>query len=219
MKNEIENLEKLMNEKNVEFRNFKLINSEEQKNQEGKSELILEGVACVFNNETILYKDATYELKEKIHPKAFENADMSDVIFNFNHCGRVYARTRNNSLKLTLKEDGLYVRIKLMGDDEGHIQLYRDIQNGLLDKMSFAFTVKKSEYEYDESKVGFISERRIITEIEKIYDVSVVDISAYDTTSISARRAFETVREERAAVSRSRAKNKLLLKLKLEGVN
>lgn len=219
MNNEIENVEKLMNEKNVEFRNFKLTNSEELKNQEGKSELILEGVACVFNNEAILYKDASYELKEKIHPEAFKNTDMSDVIFNFNHCGRVYARTRNNSLKLTLKEDGLYVRIKLMDNDEGHVQLYRDIQNGLLDKMSFAFTVKKSEYEYDEHEDGFINERRSITEIEKIYDVSVVDFPAYDTTSISARRAFETVREERATVSRSRAKNKLLLKLKLEGVN
>ena len=214
----IENIEKLMTEKNVEFRSFKINNVEERKNDDGELELVVEGVACVFNKETVLYHGKNYELKEVVDRSALNKADMSDVIFNYNHCGRVYARTRNKSLELSLKEDGLHMRAVLMAEDEGHKQLYRDIKSGLLDKMSFAFFVEKSEFNYVEDKSGYISETRTILEISRVLDVSVVDFPAYDTTSISARRALGAVSFEERAVSIRQAKNKLKLKLKLEGV-
>ena len=193
-----DNIEKLINDKDVQFRDFRLTAVEKRASEDGKEQLVVEGVPCNFDTETVLYKGRYYECREKVATGAFDECDMSDVIFNYNHCGRVYARTRNNSLALEVKEDGLHMRATLMPEDNGHAELYRDIQSGLIDKMSFAFHVKESSYEYTEREGEPTIELRTITEIDKLYDVSAVDIPAYDTTSISARGAFDAERERRA---------------------
>lgn len=202
MSNPKDNIEKLISEKEMQFRDFRLTNIETRKSEEGKDQLVVEGIACNFDTETVLYKSQYYECREKIASGVFDNCDMTDVIFNYNHCGRVYARTRNNSLTLSVESDGLHMRAILMPEDNGHAELYRDIQSGLIDKMSFAFHVNESSYEYIERADEPTIEIRTITEIDKLYDVSAVDIPAYDTTSISARRAFDAERERRAAESR-----------------
>lgn len=202
MSNPKDNIEKLIAEKEMQFRDFRLTKIETRSNEEEKEELVLEGIACTFDQETVLYKGKYYEWREKIASGAFDKCDMSDVIFNYNHCGRVYARTRNKSLELSVKDDGLHMRAILMPEDNGHAELYRDIQSGLIDKMSFAFHVKESSYEYIERADEPNIEIRTITEIDKLYDVSAVDIPAYDTTSISARGAFDAEREKRTAESR-----------------
>lgn len=196
-----DNIEKLISEKEVQFRDFKLTKIETRSKDDGKEELILEGIACSFDQETVIYSGKYYEYREKIAPTAFDNCDMTDVIFNYNHCGRVYARTRNKSLELSVKEDGLHMRAILMPEDNGHAELYRDVKSGLIDKMSFAFHVKEASYEYIERSEGPDVDIRTVTEIDKLYDVSAVDIPAYDTTSISARSAFEAEREKRKAES------------------
>ena len=202
MNNPKDNIENLIAEKEVQFRDFRLTKIETRSNEEEKQELVLEGIACTFDKETVLYKGKYYECREKIASGAFDNCDMTDVIFNFNHCGRVYARTRNKSLELSVKEDGLHMKAILMPEDNGHAELYRDIQSGLIDKMSFAFHVKESSFEYIERADEPTIEIRTVTEIDKLYDVSAVDIPAYDTTSISARGAFDAEREKREAESR-----------------
>ena len=146
MSNPKDNIEKLIAEKEMQFRDFRLINIETRKKDDGKDELIVEGVACQFDTETVLYKGKYYECREKIATGAFDTCDMTDVIFNYNHCGRVYARTRNKSLELSVEEDGLHMKAILMPEDNGHAELYRDIQSGLIDRMSFAFHVKESSY-------------------------------------------------------------------------
>lgn len=218
MDKEKENIEKLMNDKGMEFRSFKITNLESRTAEDGTKQLIVEGVPCVYDTETVLYKSKYHEYREKIAAGAFNGADMTDVIFNCNHHGRVYARTRNGSLKLEDSSDGLHMRAELMAGDEGHEQLYRDIKSGLLDRMSFAFTIKECTYEYIERTDNQPDiTARTVTKVEKLYDVSAVDIPAYDTTSISARRSFDTEREKRDAESIRR--KKLELKLKIEGVN
>lgn len=202
MSNPKDNIEKLIAEKEMQFRDFRLTKIETRNNEEEKEELVLEGIACTFDQETVLYKGKYHECREKIASGAFDNCDMTDVIFNFNHCGRVYARTRNKSLELSVKEDGLHMKAILMPEDNGHAELYRDIQSGLIDKMSFAFHVKESSFEYIERADEQTIEIRTVTEIDKLYDVSAVDIPAYDTTSISARGAFDAERERREAESR-----------------
>lgn len=217
MSREVDNIQRLMNDKQVEFRDFRISKFDTRKNDEGKDELIIEGVPCVFNSETVLYKGKYYEAREVIDKKAFEKCDMSDVIFNYNHGGRVFARTRNGSLTVWVEQDGLHMRAILMNDDNGHAEVYRDIKSGLIDKMSFAFHVSSSEYKYidlDEFEI----EIRTITGIDKLYDVSAVDIPAYDATSISARSVFEAERERKQAESLKRAKDITLLKLKLGGI-
>lgn len=207
-----DNIEKLIEEKNMEFRDFRLTKIETRKEEEETESLVLEGIACNFDTETVLYKGSSYEMREKIATGAFDECDMTDVIFNYNHCGRVYARTRNKSLELGVENDGLHMRAVLMPDDNGHAELYRDIQSGLIDKMSFAFTVDQSSYEYVENSDEADVEIRTITKIGKLYDVSAVDIPAYDTTSISARRAFDLEKEKRNAESMDSEKRLRLAK-------
>lgn len=215
-----DNIEKLINEKSCQFRDFKLTNIERRAREDGSDELIVEGKACSFNSETVLYSDGDYEAREVVSPEAFNNCDMSDVIFNFNHSGRVYARTRNNTLSLEVREDGLYMKAILRANDQGHQELYNDIATGTIDKMSFAFTVSDSKWEYRETEGKEIDTRTILG-INKLFDVSAVDIPAYDTTSISARNHFLAVSEERASVRRKEAealeleKEKYLLLLKI----
>lgn len=209
-----DNIEKLISDKEVQFRDFKLTKIETRMADTGTEEMIVEGLAASFDKETVLYKGKYYEAREVIASGAFDECDMTDVIFNCNHCGRVYARTRNGSLTLWLEEDGLHMRAILMSDDNGHQELYRDIKSGLIDKMSFAFHVEESKWEYKEIGDDYEVETRIITKIDKLYDVSAVDIPAYDTTSISARGAFDAERERRSAESIRKAEILALAKAK-----
>jgi len=207
MSKEIENIQRLMDDKNVEFRDFKLTKVETRKNEDDTESLVIEGMPCVFDTETILYKGKYWEFREKIAKDAFNEADMTDVIFNYNHGGRVFARTRNKSLDLEIKNNGLQMVATLKKEDRGHEELYSDIQSGLIDKMSFAFTVKESRMEEIERSDEPNLEIRTITKIDKLYDVSAVDIPAYDTTSISARKAFDAESKEREAESLRVAKD------------
>ena len=62
------------------------------------------------------------------------------------------------------------------------MQLYRDIQKGLIDKMSYRYTVTDDGEVYDPETHTWT-----VLKIKKLYDVSAVDIPAYDSTSIYAR--------------------------------
>lgn len=203
-----ENIQKLMEEKDFQFRDFRLTKIEKREAEDGADELIVEGKACAFNSETTLYKSKYYEAHEIIADTAFEECDMSDVIFNYNHSGRVFARTRNKTLSLEVKEDGLYMRAVLRADDQGHQELYNDIAAGTIDKMSFAFTIRESNWQFFETEDPDKPEidLRTITKIDRLFDVSAVDIPAYDATSISATRHFDLEREKRQAEAEEAAK-------------
>lgn len=205
MSKESENIKRLVEEKAVQFRDFNITNIEiREATGEESEKMIIRGTPCVFNNETLLFRTKwygePYEFYEEVDSRAFDEADMTDVIFNYNHGGRVFARTRNKSLKLTVnrEKDRLDMETELWSDDEGHCQLYRDIKRGNIDKMSFAFTVKADEILERKSEDGKVNEvHRKITAIDRLFDVSAVDIPAYDATEISARRSFESERSKR----------------------
>ena len=59
-----ENIEKLMETKNVEFRDFNITSVHARQAEDGAEELVVEGLACVYNQETVLYKGKYYELHE-----------------------------------------------------------------------------------------------------------------------------------------------------------
>lgn len=208
MSKEIENIERLIEKKHAQFRDFRITGIEiREATEEEPEKMIIRGVPCVFNQETMLYRWDNYQVYEQVDEKAFDGTDMTDVIFNQNHGGRVFARTRNKSLKLHINknEKRLEMETELWNDDEGHKQLYRDIKRGNLDKMSFAFTIKSQEVTREELREGDVviyKVHRKITAIEKLFDVSAVDIPAYDATEISARRLFDAERTEQEAESR-----------------
>ena len=192
------------------FTNLKTRNETIQ-NEDGQevNEMIVQGQAVTFESETVLFKCGNTEYKEIIDRNAFSEADMTDVIFNYNHSGKVVARTRNNTLKLFIDSNGLNIEARLDGTEEGR-KLYEEIKGGYIDRMSFCFTVKEESYNQE-------THTWRVLKIDKLYDVSAVDIPAYDTTSISARSSRLAVAEreqkalERAQLRKERSK-KLLLK-------
>ena len=151
----------------------------------------ISGYALVFNQRTVLYKDPETgaEYGEQIDRHALDGADLSDVVLKYNHQGRVLARTRNNSLKLSVDDHGLKIEADLTGSDEAR-SILQDIQSGLLDKMSFAFTVAKDGEQWDTA-----TRTRTVLKIDRIFDVAVVDFPAYEQTEVSARSAFESFAE------------------------
>lgn len=177
---------------------------------EGK-EMIVEGYAVRFNSPTVLFEYGGTEYKEQIDDKAFQETRMDDVIFNYNHGGKVMARTRNKTLELEVREEGLYIRARLDGTEEGR-RLYEEIKGGYVDRMSFRFTVREEAYDKE-------NHMWTVRRIKRLYDVSAVDIPAYDDTSIEARKNFileaeaQEKREREAAAEFRR--RKLALKTKL----
>ena len=158
--------------RNVEFRATE---------EEGK--MILEGYPVIFNQETLI-GDPEWGWYEVIDKKALDDADLSDVPLKYNHgdAKGILARTRNGSLKLTIDNKGLKMRAELI-DTTDNVDIYKCVKSGLLDKMSFAFNVIEDNVE---QKAGE-TPRRTITKIGRLFDVAVVDLPAYDQTSIYAR--------------------------------
>lgn len=149
----------------------------------------VKGRAVVFDSPTCLFEMDGIKYYEVIDRNAFINCDMSDVIMNYNHSGKVVARLKNKTLKLDFSNGGLDITADLSGTEEGR-KLYEEIRGGYIDKMSFAFTVAEPDgEEYDPE-----THTRKVTRIKKLYDVSAVDIPAYEETSLTVRKSFEAER-------------------------
>ena len=144
---------------------------------EEKDEYRVRGTAVVFDTPTVLFEYDGVKYSEVIDRNAFDECDMSDVIFNYNHGGKVVARLRNKTLTLTIDERGLHMEADLGGTQAGR-ELYEEIDGGYVDKMSFSFSVRESKYDS-------VTHTRTITKVKKLYDVSAVDIPAYKDTEIS----------------------------------
>ena len=148
-----------------------------------EEEYIVEGYATTFDDPYVLFSDGDRDFSEVVDRHALEGTDISDVIFQYDHSGMVYARTKNETLQLSTDEHGLKIRADL-GSTEASRQMYEAISAGLVDQMSFAFVVDGEDYDKN-------TRTRTITHIKKLYDVSAVSIPANPGTEISARSAFE----------------------------
>ncbi|MBP0976083.1 MAG: HK97 family phage prohead protease [Oscillospiraceae bacterium] len=179
---------------------------------------VVEGYATTFDQPYTLYSDGYYELREVVDSHAFDKTDMSDVIMQYDHEGRVFARNRNKTLDLTTDEHGLKITANLGGTDIGR-QLYQEIKGGYTDRMSFAFTVSDDKRERETIDGKIVVTRRILG-FRKLYDVSAVSTPANNSTSISARSFVDGVIAELEAERLSAleySKRKLALKIKLSG--
>ena len=159
--------------------------------EEDEQKMVLEGYAIVFDQETLI-GDKEKGFIESIDRNALKNANMKDVPMKYNHDDSflIIARTRNNSLRLTVDDIGLKVRAELI-DTDSNKDIYKMVKAGLLDKMSFAFTVSSQKID----RSGDIT-KRTITGIDRLYDVSIVDLPAYDQTSIVVGRSLALVDTE-----------------------
>lgn len=190
-------IEKLINriQNGQQYRNMEL---RAISDKDDKKEYRVSGYSTMFNQPFVLYRDKwdgqEIEVREQVDSHAFDEADMSDVIFNLNHEGRVFARLSNNTLKLNIEEKGLHVDAYLGGTEEGR-KIHEEIEGGYLTKMSYRFSVEDDKWEEftEGDKRVYL---RTITKMRKLYDVSVVSIPADDHTSISARSVFDGVIEK-----------------------
>jgi HK97 family phage prohead protease len=156
----------------------------ETRADETEGKMIIEGYPVIFDKET--YIDCGFDgWFEKVDRNAFEGADLSDVALKYNHDDSVFilARTRNDSLKLTIDERGIFIHAELI-DTTTNRDVYKMVQSGLLKEGSFAFTVTEDTEAVDEK--GEV--HRTITKIGKLFDVAICPNGAYgDLTEIYAR--------------------------------
>lgn len=155
------------------------------------------GYAVVFNREADLGW-----FTEEIDRHAFDNADMSDVVLNFNHDNSLLlAGTRNGSLQLDVREDGLFQTADVIDTRTGE-DVMKLVDNGLISKMSFSFTIAKDGEEWTQ-RDG--KEHRVIRAIDRLYDVSLVTFPAYPQTSAWARGESDELAEKHKALMQRRA--------------
>lgn len=192
---------------NREYRDMTLAIAEREEDVEENEEKRVEGYATTFNEPYVLYEDDDMVYREQVDPSAFDNTDMSDVIMQYDHEGRVFARTNNNTLTVTPDEKGLYISADLGGTELGR-GLFEEIRGGYTDKMSFGFIVDKDEEMRTDAEDGRVDILRTITGISKLFDVSAVSIPANNGTSIGATTrglidgAIDRIRAERLEAER-----------------
>lgn len=183
---------KSLEEKIKEGREFKTSNLNKwivTKSKDGKH--FAEGYATVFNTPYLLYSDETFELYEIVKDYAFDSCDLSDVIMQYNHQGRVFARKRNSTLDVLVDNYGLKIKADLSQTQLGR-EIAEEIEKGFSDEMSYGYLVGKTEQIFEQNKAtGRKKIVRIIHEVKKVYDVSVVSIPANNAATISMRSKYD----------------------------
>ena len=180
-----------------EYRN--LGNIEIRQAEGAEPSFFVEGYASTFEPYKLLTIDGV-DYYERIDPQAFENADMSDVVFLRDHEGRVLARTKNGSIELHIDDKGLWTRTDL-GLTSAAREMFEDIQSRNYSQMSFSFTVDKDEW----SDLDTDHPIRHIRSIHKIFEVSAVTWPAYEKTSLQARSKAEALESTAATLESARA--------------
>ncbi len=182
----------------VELRNLNI--------PEADNEMILEGYAAVYDSPTVIYEIDGIEYKEVIERGAFEGAIMKDCCLKYNHGDNAFvmARVRGGSLILTPDSMGLHFKAKLFNTQSAR-DVYTLVKEGGIDKCSFGFIVLKDSYNVD-------TRTRSIKKFKEIYDVSVVDIPAYDNTNVEARSYFELERSKENTLEREKLVNELVVR-------
>lgn len=161
-------------------------------NKRFDTDYYVEGYATTFEDPYALWEYDGVQYKEVIDRHALDGADLSDVIMQYDHGGRVFARTgKSNTLLIEPQEHGLFMAADLSKTEQAR-SMHEDIAAGLVTKMSWAFTVQEDSYDRD-------THNRRILKIKKVYDVSAVSFPANPSTDISARSWLDGVIEAEKA--------------------
>lgn len=189
---------------------FRALN-EDEKPEELKDEMIVEGKAITYDEKTKLFSMDGDDYFEIIEQGALKETDVSDVFLKYNHSDNfmVLARTRNKTLSIEDREDGVYIRATLANTSEGK-DLYELIKRGDIDKMSFAFTEKDGLFN-EETKTW------TVRNITKLYDVAAVTVPAYENTNIYAVRMNELENRKSELENLIMRKKRLSIKTQIGG--
>lgn len=184
-----------------EFREMRIAARDAETLEEGRK--VVEGYATTFDQPYKLAEFDDVEIWEVVDRSAFDGCDMGDVIMQYDHEGRVFARTRNKTLTAEPDDNGLFITADLGGTEIGRA-LYEEIAGGYTDRMSFGFTVAKDQTVEETDSEGYTKITRTILEVGKLFDVSAVSLPANPKTSLYSARTqdwidgeIEKVRAER----------------------
>ena len=172
------------------------------------TDFYVEGYATTFDKPYLLYEYDGQKYFERIDRNALVGADMSDVIMQYDHAGKVLARLSNKTLGVEVTESGLFVFADLSKSRAAQ-DMFEEIKNELVTKMSWAFRVTEDSYDRD-------TRTRTILKVAKVYDVSAVSIPANADTDIAARSYFDGVIEREQQERLERRKQILKIKLMME---
>jgi HK97 family phage prohead protease len=181
--------------KKIERRTFTVRDVEARQAEDGTMRLA--GYAAVFDDPSV-----PLPFVERIAPGAFRKtlSETPDVRLLINHEGLPLARTKNGTLTLTEDSRGLYMDAEIADTSEGR-DLYKLVERGDVDQMSFAFRVIRQKWSEDRST------RTLIELSLADGDVSIVTYPAYPTTSVEARealrKAIDAVKEGREVTGES----------------
>lgn len=193
--------------KTREYRNLTLLEPTTEPSKRIDSDYYVEGYATRFEPYE-LYEFDGVKYYERIDKNAFEGADMSDIIMQYDHQGRVLARKTNGSLIVEPNDEGLFICADLSKSDASR-SLFEDIETELVTRMSWAFTVAEDSYDRE-------TRTRTILRVKKVYDVSAVSMPANEDTLINARSYFDGVIEEEQQELLKREKKIKMLEIKLK---
>ena len=185
-----------------------LLIPQETKEKRIDTDFYVEGYATTFDKPYLLYEYDGQKYFERIDRNALVGADMSDVIMQYDHAGKVLARLSNKTLGVEVTESGLFTFADLSKSRAAQ-DMFEEIKNGLITKMSWAFRVTEDSYDRD-------TRTRTILKVAKVYDVSAVSIPANGDTEISARSYFDGVIEREQQERLERRKQILKIKLMME---
>lgn len=177
-------------------------------NKRFDTDYYVEGYATTFEQPYLLFEFGGQKYYERISKDALVGADMSDVIFQYNHEGKVLARQSNQTLGLEVDTHGLFVCADLSKSRAAQ-ELYDEIKSGLVTKMSWGFTVREESFDKD-------TLTWTIRKINRVYDVSAVSIPANADTEIAARSRLDQLRTQQI-IARQRAIDILNFKIKTGG--
>lgn len=184
--------------------------------QDNPRNLKVEGYAARYEAYLLYDWGDDGKVYERFEPGCFDSTDMSDVILQYDHEGRVFARTTNGTLQVAADEQGLFITADLSKTERAK-DLYEDIKAGMITKMSWRFRVGDYHVEREE---GSKDVTIVHTRVPKIYDVSAVSLPANNNTEINARSWVDGViaQAARSEAELEERRRKVRLKIKLGGI-
>jgi HK97 family phage prohead protease len=189
--------------------------SDSDKAGEASAEKVLTGYAAVFdsNSEPIMGM-----FTERIQRGAFKNvlSKNPDVRLLVNHAGLPFARTTNDTLKISEEPRGLAYRAVLANTPEAD-SLHELVSRGDVDQNSFAFRVARGGDVWEcpcgdplgmDCRCTASQVVRTITEVSDLYELSVVTFPAYSSTSVTIGSENESSVEQNAQATDAEQRDK-----------
>ncbi|MEI7667443.1 MAG: HK97 family phage prohead protease [Erysipelotrichaceae bacterium] len=173
------------------------------------------GLAAVYDSRTNI-GNFFYEIIER---GAFDETDLTDVLFFVNHdlskipLARSRRNNGNSSMTLKVDERGLNIETNLDVENNADARsLTSAIKRGDITGMSFLFSVKEDAWEELNAKIP----TRRIKKIARVREVSAVNFPAYDATEISARESrsldsdLKALENARAVLDKTKEESEIL---------